>query len=81
MDGIKSDALNPVTTQIMVDATLRGDFDRCVSLYKDFLSQRAHVPHKLNVSALKTGDGGEKFTPPKSFGKDGGTVEDRYYTI
>jgi hypothetical protein len=71
MDGIKTDALDSVKTRIMSDAALRGDFNACVSLYKDFISQSdsKKKARSLQISAVGTKEGGD----------DGSDVEDRYY--
>ena len=37
--GIKTSTLNSVNTRIMLDATLKTDFEACVTLYKDFTKQ------------------------------------------
>jgi hypothetical protein len=74
VDGIRTNALDSVKTQIMATATLRSDFLGCVSLYKDFISQlpSSQSPSELNVSATGTTNDRKA--------KSGGAVEDKYYT-
>lgn len=76
MDGIKTDSLNAVKTQIMAQASLRSDFDSCVTLYKDFISQNKKGNKELNVSEVRV--------KPKSTGggetKTSNDVPDRFYT-
>ena len=69
MDGIKTKELDSVKTQILASANLRSDFDSCVTLYKDFLSQMksTSVETELNVSSVTQVEGGKG-------------VQDRYYT-
>jgi hypothetical protein len=71
MTGIKTDKLDSVKLQIMSDAGLRNDFDRCVNLYKDFITQmhpEGSNGRNANISSVTTGNEG---------GKD---PEDRYYS-
>jgi hypothetical protein len=58
----------------MSDATLRNDFDSCVTLYQDFIKQtfKSKSAPTVGISELKTSASGTK---RKSEG-----VEDRYYT-
>ena len=37
MNGIKTSALDSVKTQILTEDDLRSNFDKCVSLYSDFI--------------------------------------------
>ena len=37
--GIKTQAFDTVKTRIISDAALRNDFDVCVNLFKDFITQ------------------------------------------
>ena len=66
MDGIKTKELDSVKTHILASALLRNDFDSCVNLYKDFISQMKSTSNqpKLNISSV---------------GKEG-IIQDRYYT-
>ena len=53
LEGIKTPELDAVKTQIMASPALRSDYDRCVSLYKDYISQRSsHSPTELNISSV-----------------------------
>ena len=73
MAGIKTNALDPVTTRIMSPPELRQDFDGCVTLYRDFLQRQEGqrgANASLNVARISTSS--EK--------RAGATVEDRYYT-
>jgi hypothetical protein len=74
LDGIKTDKLDSVKTRIMSDATLRNDFDACVTLYQDFIKQttKSKPAATVNISELKTSAGGTK--------RKSEAVEDRYYT-
>lgn len=73
LDGIKTDKFDSVKTRIMSDATLRNDFDACVTLYQDFIKQTAKskTTPTVGISELKTSTG----TKRKS-----DTIKDRYYT-
>ena len=66
MDGIKTKELDSVKTQILASALLRNDFDSCVNLYKDFISQMKSTSNQpeLNISSV---------------GKEG-ILQYRYYT-
>ena len=54
MDGIKTKELDSVKTQILASALLRNDFDSCVNLYKDFISQMKSTSNQpeLNISSI-----------------------------
>ena len=52
LDGIKTNALAAVKTQIMADSRLRNDFDACVNLFQDFIKQTNNEPRQSNISAL-----------------------------
>jgi hypothetical protein len=73
LDGIKTDKFDSVKTRIMSDASLRNDFDSCVTLYQDFIKQtfKSKSTPTVGISELKTSASGTK---RKS------EVEDRYYT-
>ena len=66
MDGIKTKELDSVKTHILASALLRNDFDSCVNLYKDFISQMKSTSNQpeLNISSV---------------GKEG-ILQYRYYT-
>ena len=51
--GIKTKDLDSIKTCIMSDATLHNDFDACVNLFQDFISQDAST-HDVTVAAVKT---------------------------
>lgn len=76
LDGIKTDKLDSVKTRIMSDATLRSDFDGCVTLYQDFIKQTASKskgnPNNVNISEVQVHNGGKR--------KHSDEAEDRYYT-
>jgi hypothetical protein len=83
-EGIKTKELDVPKSQIMASATLRQDFDACVSLYKDFIELNAPSNPTFNISETKT------FTKKKYNGNrtprqgrdddvEEEEVEDRYY--
>eukprot|EP00978_Attheya_sp_CCMP212_P033949 scaffold139870_cov31-Attheya_sp.AAC.1 len=52
--GIKTKELDVPKSQIMASATLRQDFDECVSLYKDFIElNNAPMNPTFNISETK----------------------------
>jgi uncharacterized caspase-like protein len=62
-----------VKTRICSDESLRSDFARCVTLFKDFVKQNAQTTNaKLGIAALNVNDGG-------GGGRSKG--EDRWYTM
>ena len=67
-DGIKTDRLDAVKSTILSSAEYRGDFAKCVTLYKDFL-QQSDEPAELKIAEVGIEDGG---------GAEG--VTDRYYS-
>lgn len=75
LDGIKTDKFDSVKTRIMSDATLRNDFDACVTLYQDFIKQttsKSRGNPNVNISEIKVQHGGKR--------KRSDEAEDRYYT-
>ena len=42
-EGIKTTGLNSVKTRIMSDESLSQDFDKCVTLYKEFSNSQAQM--------------------------------------
>ena len=52
LDGIKSDKFDVVKPRIMSDERLRGDFDACVTLYKDYICQtsKSKTSATINIS-------------------------------
>jgi hypothetical protein len=77
LNGIKTDQLNAVKTQIMSSATLRNDFTACVTLYQDFIRQVKSSGDNptLNISSVNTLNHASR---KRKHGDD--EVEDRYYT-
>ena len=79
IQGIKITELDAVKAQIMATASLRTDYDGCVSLYKIFIDKSKKVfPPELNVSGVEKSNhkgGGQK----KFKGVSGGAVEAVYY--
>ena len=74
LNGIKSDKLNAVKAHVYATATMRSDFEACVTLYKDFITQsQADGKPVLNVSETAT-------VPRHAPGKSNDHVQDRYYT-
>ena len=69
-DGIKAENLTVIKSTILASATLRSDFDGCVTLYKDFIQQSDLAP-EAKIAGVQTGD--------KSGGGSDSVVEDRYY--
>ena len=76
LDGIKTNALAAVKTQIMASETLCNNFDACVNLFQDFVKQWHHnKPRQANLSALECdlrGQDRDVIQPNMS-------VEDRHY--
>ena len=74
LDGICTDKLDSIKTRIMLDATLRNDFDACVTLYQDFIKKAASKVKgnpNVKISEMKVQTGKRKASD---------TAEDRYYT-
>jgi hypothetical protein len=70
--GIRCSTLDAVKTRICSDESLRSDFARCVTLFKDFVKQNAQTTNaQLGIAALNVNDGGG--------GKSKG--EDHWYTM
>ena len=71
--GIRCTTLDAVKTRICSDESLRSDFARCVTLFKDFVKQNAQTANaQLGIAALNVNDGG-------GGGRSKG--EDRWYTM
>jgi hypothetical protein len=84
LDGIKTEELDVVKTQILANPALHTDFTGCVTLYKDFLAQKASTANAiLNVSAVHHEYAKVKKRGAQSSGngKKGPItgIEDRYY--
>ena len=76
MNGIKSNILDSIKTQILSNSDLQNDFAQCVVLFKDYLAQtKANKNPELNVSAVNSQREGTECDPKKC------KVEDRYYTM
>ena len=75
--GIKNNNPDTIKSNIISSADYAGDFDVCVTLYKDFINQ-SDGQLKLNVAAMKIygGNGGDKV----DYGKDTKEVANNYYT-
>jgi hypothetical protein len=51
--------VDAVKTRICSDKSLRSDFARCVTLFKDFVKQNVQTSKaQLGIAALKVNDGG-----------------------
>ena len=76
IQGIKITEFDAVNDQIMVNTSLRNDYDRCISFYKTFIGQSKKVSRpELNISGVDSSNhkgGGQK----KRKGVSGGAVED-----
>jgi hypothetical protein len=71
--GIRCTTLDAVKTCICSDESLRSDFARCVTLFKDFVKQNAQTSNaQLGIAVLNVNDGG-------GGGRSKG--EDRWYTM
>jgi hypothetical protein len=71
LEGIKIDKLDSVKTQIMSNPALQRDFDRCVTLFSDFIKQTESSIREANISSVIRTNKRVKF--------DDVRVEDRYY--
>ena len=55
MNGIKTNVLDSVKTQILSNSDLQNDFAQCVVLFKDYLAQtKANKNPELNISAVNS---------------------------
>ena len=80
IDGIKTNAFDSVKAQIFSTAALRTDFEGCVTLYKDFISQSTKEPTSSNISEVSTDRRGGNSNGQKDEGTIGpDKVQDRYY--
>ena len=80
----KTKELDVIKTQILANPTLRSDFTGCVTLYKDYLAQKASAANAtLNVSAVHQEYPDKKRNRATAYGsgKKGSviSVEDCYY--
>jgi hypothetical protein len=59
--GIRCSTLDAVKTRIISDESLRSDFARCITLFKDFVKQTAQTSNaQLGIAAMSVSDGGDK---------------------
>jgi len=69
--GIRCSTLDAVKTHIISDESLRSDFARCITLFKDFAKQTVQTSNaQLRIAAMSVSDGG---------GNSKG--EDRWFTM
>ena len=55
MNGIKTNVLDSIKTQILSNSDLRNDFAQCIVIFKDELAQiNANKNPELNVSAVNS---------------------------
>ena len=53
--------MDPVKVQILASEDLRADFDACVALFTEFLSQsKTNTLNTSVIAALKQGGGGDE---------------------
>ena len=64
-DSIKTKALDTIKGQIMASAELRTDFDRCTTLFKDFLAQDKLNGVERQISAVNVDNGKDLSYVPK----------------
>ena len=64
-DSIKTKALDTIKGQIMASAELRTDFDRCTTLFKDFLAQDKLNGVERQISAVSVDSGKNLSYVPK----------------
>ena len=69
LDGIQTETLDAVKTNILGSETLRKDFEKFVILYKDFIKQSGSSRTENRIVAEISSNGG-----------DDETVEDCYYS-
>jgi len=85
LDGIITTKFDAVKMQIMASSDLMKDFDRCVKLYKDFITQSKSHGRESQIAAVITPDPNKDSTPDKNKKISGSekkadmTVKDRYY--
>ena len=76
LNGIKTNVLDSVKTQILSNLDLRNDYARCIVLFKDYLAQtKADKNPELNISVVNSQQEGTERDPEKH------KVEDQYYTM
>ena len=76
IEGIKISQFDAVKAQIMATASLRTDYNGCISLYRILIDKSKKVsPPELDISGVESCNhkgGGQK----KRKGRSGGAVED-----
>ena len=77
--GINITQFDAVKSQIMATASLRTDYDGCISVYKTFINQRYNVsPPEMNILGVESYN--HKVGEQKKLNVgSGGAVEDMYY--
>ena len=68
LEAIKTTKLDAVKTRIMSDDSLRTDYDKCITLFKDFV-RRNHVEVSVATAAAVAGTPGfkaedDRYVPP-----------------
>ena len=76
VEGIKTDKLDTIKGQILASAELRSSFDKCVTLFQDFIRQQTKTK---SYSTLTIAEVSRTDNKRKASGGSG-VVEDRYYT-
>lgn len=95
LNGIKTGELDAVKTTVWNDQALQADFNRCVGLFKSYITQRAMSSTSINVSQVSTSKHGKNHEKKKTNGKSNkqeskgkrkrddedetSDIEDRYY--
>jgi len=76
VEGIKTDKLDTIKGQILASAELRSSFDKCVTLFQDFIRQQTKTKSysTLTIAEVSRTDNKRKAS------SGSGVVEDRYYT-
>jgi hypothetical protein len=93
LDGVKTDKLESVRTNILASAPLRSDLGRCVTLMQDYIRQDKTNQPRYQVAAVRAGRGGRAGRGSGRSGRAGRgsgnnkrksnelePVENRYYT-
>jgi hypothetical protein len=76
VEGIKTDKLDTIKGQILASAKLRSSFDKCVTLFQDFIRQQTKTKSYSTLTIAKVSQTDNKRKPSGG----SGVVEDRYYT-
>ena len=72
MDGVKVDSLNTVKAMILFNSDFCKDFEKCATLYKDFMKKSDSNPSETR-RVLEVSSSGRHW-------RGGGKVEELYYT-